>query len=213
VDRTLYQATSTVLAGTTASVIACGLVQSDGYFDLGTVAFTSGKNAGLSRSIKSYAAGSVTLTAPFPNVPQVGDTFTALPGCGKTLPVLSTGSQTYTIANPRTVAIAYFAADFGVTLKGQTHTLTATDPDTGLDYSYTVTDPDTAMVKVTGTPSTGQYTVTGGTYGFSSADIGRNVVISYQYASGNQTAQCFAIYGNTARFSGCPDVPVPETST
>jgi hypothetical protein len=69
------------------------------------------------------------------------------------------------------------------------------------------------MVKVGGTPTTGQYALSGGVYTFSSADIGRQVVVSYQRATANASAQCYAIYNNVARFSGAPCIPVPETST
>jgi uncharacterized phage protein (TIGR02218 family) len=51
-------------------------------FTIGKVKFTSGANAGLSRSVKNYdGAGNFTLTAPFPATPAVGDQFTAYPGC------------------------------------------------------------------------------------------------------------------------------------
>jgi uncharacterized phage protein (TIGR02218 family) len=55
-------------------------------FSLGTLAFTTGANAGLSRTIKSYdGAGNFTLTSPFPASPAVGDLFTAGPGCDLTM--------------------------------------------------------------------------------------------------------------------------------
>jgi uncharacterized phage protein (TIGR02218 family) len=241
VDRTAFGDTSTALTGSTAVSIVCDLAQASSYFDLGTVAFTSGKNAGLSRSIKAYAPGTVTLTAPFPNMPAVGDAFTVLPGCGKTLPEFESGSQTYTIANPRTVTVSSLTADYGVTMKGLTYSdayAPGNYPDQGfywdserwngsgfgawVSYSSgeaipqpygTSTYPDTAMIKVSGTPATGQYSLSGGVYTFSSADVGRQVVVSYQRATANATAQCYAIYNNVARFSGCPSIPVPETST
>lgn len=60
-------------------------------FTLGKVAFTSGANAGLSRSVKAYdGAGNFTLTAPFPATPQVGDVFTAYPGCDQTMDTCGT---------------------------------------------------------------------------------------------------------------------------
>lgn len=75
-------------AGSSASVVAASLGQATGYFDQGKIAFSSGANAGLARSIKSWAAGApgaIALLAPLPNAPQAGDAFTIYPGCDKTL--------------------------------------------------------------------------------------------------------------------------------
>ena len=60
-----------------------GLSDATGYWNLGTVTFTSGANTGISKSIKSYSNsyGAVTVTAPFPAVPAFGDAFTVTPGC------------------------------------------------------------------------------------------------------------------------------------
>lgn len=55
-----------------------------GYFDLGVLAFTSGANAGVSRTVKSSLAGAFYFSRPFLAVPQVGDTFTVRPGCDRT---------------------------------------------------------------------------------------------------------------------------------
>jgi uncharacterized phage protein (TIGR02218 family) len=75
-------------AGSSASVIAASLAQATSYFDQGKVTFTSGTNAGLTRSVKSWVAdspGRIALLAPFPNAPAAGDAFTIYPGCDKTL--------------------------------------------------------------------------------------------------------------------------------
>lgn len=59
-------------------------------FDLGTVTFTSGLNAGLSRTVKSSAVVSanvhqlITLN-PWPFAVAIGDAFDAYPGCDKTV--------------------------------------------------------------------------------------------------------------------------------
>ena len=57
------------------------------YFGLGTIAFTTGDNAGLKPlEIKSYAVnGTVETYEPFHYPPQVGDTYTMIPGCRKRL--------------------------------------------------------------------------------------------------------------------------------
>lgn len=53
------------------------------YFTSGTVAFTSGLNAGLkAQEIKAHAAdGSIEIFEPFHYTPSVGDAYTLIPGC------------------------------------------------------------------------------------------------------------------------------------
>jgi uncharacterized phage protein (TIGR02218 family) len=75
-------------AGSTSHLVNASLVQATGYFDQGKINFTSGANAGLSRSVKSWVAGApgtIALLAPFPNAPAAGDAFAIYPGCDKTL--------------------------------------------------------------------------------------------------------------------------------
>jgi len=83
-----FAVSGSAATGSSVSVIAASLAQSTSYFDQGKIAFTSGANAGLTRSVKSWVAGSpgsIALLAPFPNVPAAGDAFTIYPGCDKTL--------------------------------------------------------------------------------------------------------------------------------
>jgi len=56
-----------------------------GYFDYGTVTFTSGLNAGLSCEIKAYVPGQVTLALPMPYAIAAADTYTIVAGCDKSL--------------------------------------------------------------------------------------------------------------------------------
>ena len=57
------------------------------YFGEGSIAFTSGANAGLKPlEIKSYAAdGTITTHEPFFYTVAVGDAYTMIPGCRKRL--------------------------------------------------------------------------------------------------------------------------------
>ena len=64
-------------------MINCNLTQNSAYFDLGTISYTSGTNAGLSRSVRSYTVGAVVPSLPFPAAPALGDLFTIKPGCDK----------------------------------------------------------------------------------------------------------------------------------
>jgi uncharacterized phage protein (TIGR02218 family) len=60
------------------------LTQPDGYFSLGVVQMTSGANAGISRTIKTWASGVITVIYPWPSPVQANDAFTIYPGCDKT---------------------------------------------------------------------------------------------------------------------------------
>lgn len=55
------------------------------YFTAGTIAFTSGANAGLkAQEIKAHAAdGSIEIFEPFHYTPAVGDAYSLIPGCRK----------------------------------------------------------------------------------------------------------------------------------
>lgn len=62
------------------------------YFSLGRIVWTSGNNVGWQRSIRQYTptGGELQLIAPMPYDVQAGDTFTAFPGCAKSLSVCTT---------------------------------------------------------------------------------------------------------------------------
>lgn len=57
--------------------------QGDGYFDGGTLTWTTGDNAGYSMEIKSWLASAVSLCLPMSRPVAVGDAFTAVAGCDK----------------------------------------------------------------------------------------------------------------------------------
>ena len=92
-----YAVAGNAAAGSTAGVITVtGLSQAAGYFDLGTLTFGSGANAGLSRSVRAwtqgsplpgggFAVGTLALMVPFPAAPAAGDSFTLVPGCDGTM--------------------------------------------------------------------------------------------------------------------------------
>lgn len=86
VNRASLTVTSSVSGITSRSKFtASALTQAAGYFELGVVGFTTGPNAGVSRTVRSFASGVVETIAPFPFTPQVGNTFTIVPGCDKTV--------------------------------------------------------------------------------------------------------------------------------
>jgi uncharacterized phage protein (TIGR02218 family) len=86
-NKATFAVSSSALTGSNASIIKATLAQATGHFALGYLIFTSGVNNGLTRSIKTFAAGSpaqIVLSVPLPSAPGIGDTFTIYPGCDKT---------------------------------------------------------------------------------------------------------------------------------
>lgn len=81
-DRTTIAVNSTVTS-VSGSNIGCSLSQAAGFFNNGTLKFTSGVNAGVNRSVKSWIPGIAQIVAPFPATPLPGDAFTITPGCTK----------------------------------------------------------------------------------------------------------------------------------
>lgn len=92
--HTLYDMSCTVnpntyrMAGTIGAVNADGSLQvglgkPDTYFQRGAIKFTSGKNIGVTRTVKAYVGGKVYMTNPLPFDVTVGDAFTITPGCDK----------------------------------------------------------------------------------------------------------------------------------
>jgi uncharacterized phage protein (TIGR02218 family) len=95
--NTLYDAACGVnraalaIAGTVAgasngarTTVGHALGQAVGYFDLGVITFTSGPNAGVSRTVKSHTATHLEFVTPLPFAAAIGNTFSIVPGCNKT---------------------------------------------------------------------------------------------------------------------------------
>jgi uncharacterized phage protein (TIGR02218 family) len=79
----------TTLIGASPINVSATSARPTAYFDLGTITFTSGALVGQSFSVKSYvlagSTGTFGFAQPLPSAPDAGDTFTAYPGCDKTL--------------------------------------------------------------------------------------------------------------------------------
>lgn len=83
-----FRGTGTTSAGSTVSVVKSTFTtQPAGYYDMGTITYLTGANAGLVRAVSAFDPGDgrFWLTVPLPVAPSAGDQFTALPGCDKTL--------------------------------------------------------------------------------------------------------------------------------
>ena len=55
----------------------------------GTITFTSGLNTGIVSAIQSNLSNSVTIVQPLPNAPAIGDAYTIIGGCQKTMAACS----------------------------------------------------------------------------------------------------------------------------
>lgn len=192
-NRTTIAVTSTV-SSASGSTINCSLSQASGFFNNGTIKFTSGNNVGVSRSVKLWQSGTATLVAPFPVTPANGDAFTITPGCtknfaGSTSPYSATaltGSTPTTIYTNLPQASGYFT---GGTLQftsglnvGQIQTISA--------WNYL------GVAILAGS--------------FSNAPALGDVCV-LTAVSTNTTNSCTG-FANTSNFGGQRFLPVPETS-
>jgi uncharacterized phage protein (TIGR02218 family) len=81
-----FAVSGTAAAGSTVNAVKAALAQASGYFALGQITFTSGANAGVSRTVQAYTQGtpgSINLITPLAAAPSAGDTFIIYPGCDK----------------------------------------------------------------------------------------------------------------------------------
>jgi uncharacterized phage protein (TIGR02218 family) len=84
VSRSAYSVNSAVREAPNRYSFTSGVAQSDGYFTLGELIFTSGANAGVRRSVKSFVNGVISLSYPLVFDLQAGDTFVVRAGCDRT---------------------------------------------------------------------------------------------------------------------------------
>ena len=71
--------------GGTRSVIESGLPIENGYLAQGSITFTSGRNVGVTRTIRTNEGGNISVVMPFYYPPSEGDVFHALPACDKSM--------------------------------------------------------------------------------------------------------------------------------
>lgn len=78
-----FAGTATSATDVGRTTFSHGLGQAAGYFDLGSVKFTSGLNVGISRTVKRHPSGQFIVAYPWPFAVAIGDTFSAEAGCNK----------------------------------------------------------------------------------------------------------------------------------
>lgn len=70
--------------------VATGMTQADGYYNGGTLRFTSGENTGDKVTVLAYAGGVFTLMRPLNRPVRAGDAVVACPGCPRTVAACQT---------------------------------------------------------------------------------------------------------------------------
>ncbi len=192
VNLATFAATGTAGSGATTAQIPNALAGAAGAWNLGTIAFTSGVNAGLSRMVRSSTPGMLQLNAPLPFAPAAGDAFTITPGCDHSLPALTASITVLAGGGSATVAPgAPDYADQGVVY--------ASGPNAG-----------TALILTDAAPNTGQYEVSGDVYTFAAGDAGAQLTVTYVAGPGSGQGTCQRVFDNLARFGGTPFIPPPE---
>lgn len=83
-----FKSTGTLTSGSTVSSLnTMSLSQASGYFNLGSIQFTSGPNEGVTALVQQYTHGStstITIIPPLPKTPGTSDAYAIYPGCDKT---------------------------------------------------------------------------------------------------------------------------------
>lgn len=81
INKAAHTTQSSVSSATNKAQFAASTGKAAGWFVQGYVVFTSGNNAGLSASVKTFDGTTIVLNAPLLFTPAAGDTFTIYTGC------------------------------------------------------------------------------------------------------------------------------------
>ncbi|WP_336026338.1 DUF2163 domain-containing protein [Acinetobacter pittii] len=80
-----FAVNTTIGANSSPSRILCDLSQPQGWFTQGVVEFLEGVNVGIKRTVRLHEAGSLLLTLPLLDMPEIGEAIRVYPGCDKRL--------------------------------------------------------------------------------------------------------------------------------
>jgi uncharacterized phage protein (TIGR02218 family) len=86
VNRAAFTASCSVLSGSTRGSLVFSSGQAEGFFTYGKITFLTGRNAGLTRTVKTHTVSgteSVLFNEQLPFTPVIGDSFTITAGCDK----------------------------------------------------------------------------------------------------------------------------------
>ena len=192
-NRASLTVSSTVNTGSASTTINCGLTQQAGYFNFGTVTFTSGKNAGVTRMVKSYNTGVITLSGSFPQPLVVGDAFSITPGCSKNY---AGGSSSFNgsanSGNTPNYVLSNLPMAAGYFNGGQLQFTSGVNVGQSRTVSWWANGEAYLTSPMPYTPA-----------------LGDEFVITTSPSSSQNSC---TTYSNTANFGGAPTIPVPETA-
>lgn len=80
-SKAAFTFSRTLLAGSSASILKITDGHAVGYYDLGTIKFTSGANNKVSRTVKSWDGTNLVLFVPLPRAVNTGDALDCSAGC------------------------------------------------------------------------------------------------------------------------------------
>ncbi|MDC5188143.1 DUF2163 domain-containing protein [Acinetobacter baumannii] len=80
-----FAVSTAVGVNSTPSRILCDLSQPQGWFTQGVVEFLEGANIGIKRTVRLHESGSLLLTLPLLEMPEIGEAIRVYPGCDKRL--------------------------------------------------------------------------------------------------------------------------------
>ncbi|MFV5662263.1 DUF2163 domain-containing protein, partial [Acinetobacter pittii] len=80
-----FAVNTTIGTNSTPNRILCELSQPQGWFTQGVVEFLEGVNIGIKRTVRLHEAGSLLLTLPLLEMPEIGEAIRVYPGCDKRL--------------------------------------------------------------------------------------------------------------------------------
>lgn len=193
--KTAFEQANAATSGSTRTQVNNTLLQADGFFNLGTISFTSGPNNGVSRTVKSYTTGVLQLMNPLPSVPGVGDTFKAYPGCDKLQKTCGANSS-----------IVY-------TVDSGTDTFTSTAhgllDDNAVKLSTTGTFPG-ATPALDGVTIYFVVNAAANTFKLARTIRGTPIDITSN-GTGTNSVSIKGKFANLINFRGMPYIPVPET--
>lgn len=84
VNLDVFRQQGTAIGGT-RSVVQSNLPLDNGYLAQGSITFTSGRNAGVTRTIRNNESSTIAVVMPFYYPPAAGDAFYVLPACDKSM--------------------------------------------------------------------------------------------------------------------------------
>lgn len=90
--KSSFAVTGTLTGTPGPRLFTTSLTNPDNWFNQGTILFTSGANVGLEFNVRAFQNldGETLLFSQMPNIPSVGDAFTAYPGCDRTFSTCTT---------------------------------------------------------------------------------------------------------------------------